>query len=273
MSHSFTLQDSLARGFHRKYSILILMCDKVHLLNSWPFIVKHIKELARDLQAKAAAVNDAEQAHKSQRAVRQAQGSPSSPPRSLSQLTGEPAVFSHIHLWFSWMLSSKTCVERHIHGPPLPVNCNPTKLRQLALEIPEECFRTACYCVLTGIGVLVEQKEVEEALMQLLPQRWPFPKNGDLCKLTFEDGKWSVSWSGCLPSRLPTLQVAAEKAFRDERIPEEALKYHLTSLILHWLHVARSLVWSPKQDQNLLQALGVQKYDLPLLTFWMSHCQ
>jgi folliculin len=29
LSHTFALQDSLARGFHRKYSILILMRDKV----------------------------------------------------------------------------------------------------------------------------------------------------------------------------------------------------------------------------------------------------
>lgn len=34
LSHTFTLQDSLARGFHRKYSILILMCDKVRQLNT-----------------------------------------------------------------------------------------------------------------------------------------------------------------------------------------------------------------------------------------------
>lgn len=33
LSHTFTLQDSLARGFHRKYSILILMCDKVRQLS------------------------------------------------------------------------------------------------------------------------------------------------------------------------------------------------------------------------------------------------
>lgn len=34
LSHTFTVQDSLARGFHRKYSILILMKDKVNLQTS-----------------------------------------------------------------------------------------------------------------------------------------------------------------------------------------------------------------------------------------------
>jgi folliculin len=35
LSHTFALQDSLARGFHRKYSILILMRDKVVIQMLW----------------------------------------------------------------------------------------------------------------------------------------------------------------------------------------------------------------------------------------------
>lgn len=35
LSHTFTVQDSLARGFHRKYSILILMKDKVKVQNTF----------------------------------------------------------------------------------------------------------------------------------------------------------------------------------------------------------------------------------------------
>lgn len=42
LSHSFTVHDSLARGFQRKYTILILMRDKIHLLNQWPLLIKQI---------------------------------------------------------------------------------------------------------------------------------------------------------------------------------------------------------------------------------------
>lgn len=228
--------------------------------------------MSKDLQEKAAKVNDAEQTQRPQRAVRQAQGSPGNPARSLSQLTGEPAVFAHIHLWFSWLLSCETAVERPIHGPPLYTLHSSNLLRQLAREMKEDCFRKVCYCTLTGIGIECEDSDVSEAFCQLLPEKWPMPVSGDRCRLVKVDDRWEAKWSGCLPSRLPTLQTATEKALKDDRLPDGALEHYLTALIIQWLNTSRSLVWTPSQDQRLLQALGVQKYDLPLLTYWMSHC-
>lgn len=235
-------------------------------------LVKHIKQLSQDLQEKAAKVNGAEQEQRPQRAVRQSQGSPGNPARSLSQLTGEPAIFAHIHLSFSWMLSCKIAVEHPRYGPPLPKNCSPTLLRHLAHEMDEDCFRKACYCTLTGIGIETEVSEILTAFYELLPGKWPFPSSGERCRLVNINGKWEARWLGCLPSRLPTLQTASEKALKDEHMLDDTLKYYLTSLIMHWLHTARSLVWTPTQDQKLLQSLGVQKYDLPLLAYWMTHC-
>lgn len=203
--------------------------------------------------------------------MRQAQGSPNSNTRSLSQLTGEPAVFAHIHLWFSWLLSSETAVEKPSPGRQLPTKCTADYLRKLAQEMDVECFKKACYCTLTGIR-LEADGAIVKTFRQLLPENWPLPTSGDKCVIQKENDTWKVQWGGCLPSRLPTLQVTAEKVLKDERMPLEALEYYLTALIMQWLHIARSLVWTPTQDQTLLQALGVQKHDLPLLAYWMSHC-
>lgn len=235
-------------------------------------LVRHIKELSQNLQEKAAKVNGAEQEQRPQRAVRQAQGSPGNPARSLSQLTGEPAIFAHIHLWFSWMLSCRIAVEHPVSGPQLPNQCAPNLLRRLASEMSEDCFRKACYCILTGIGIDTELTEVLMAFCELLPGKWPLPRSGERCQLINTDGKWEAKWSGCLPSRLPSLQTATEKALKDEHMTDETVKHYLTGLIMHWLNTARSLVWTPTQDQKLLQSLGVQKCDLPLLAYWMSHC-
>lgn len=245
---------------------------QIHLLNSWSFLVKHISEIAKDLQQKAAKINNTEQAQRPQRAVRQAQGSPNSNTRSLSQLTGEPAVFAHIHLWFSWLLSCETVVEKPSPGRPLPAKCNAAYLRKLAQEMDEDSFKKTCYCVLTGIRLEVNDTDVLKAFRQLLPENWPLSTSGDKCLMQKEDGKWKAQWNGCLPAKLPTFQTTAEKVLKDERMPLEALEYYLTALIMQWLHIARSLVWTPTQDQKLFQSLGVQKNDLPLLTYWMSHC-
>lgn len=181
-------------------------------------------------------------------------------------------MFAHIHLWFSWMLNCKTAVEKPSPGRPLPVKCSAINLRKIALEMHEDCFRKTCYCILTGIRLEVEDLDILGAFRQLLPDQWPLPISGDPCRVYKENDSWNVQWSGCLPRRLPTLQMAAERALKDDKIPLEALEHYLTALIMQWLHTARSLAWTPTQDQKLLQALGVQKYDLPLLAYWMSHC-
>ncbi|RZC37528.1 folliculin, partial [Asbolus verrucosus] len=248
LSHTFALQDSLARGFHRKYSILILMRDK----------------------AKAAQINGVEQTQCSQRAVRQAQGSPSSPARSLSQLTGEPAVFAHLHMWFTWLLSVEPVVEKPSNAPEIAISCSPGTLRLLYKTMAKNVFRTVCYCILTGIRIEVENDEILQTFCQLLPNKWALPKTGEICKLEKVDGKWAVDWSGCLPSRLPRLQTLTEEALQNENLTEGVLQSYLTGAILHWRNVARTISWISAPSQELFQALGVQKFDLPLLAYWTA---
>jgi hypothetical protein len=273
LSHTFALQDSLARGFHRKYSILILMRDKIHLLNCWPVLTKNIKEISSDLQSKAAEVNGVEQIQCPQRAVRQAQGSPNNPSRSLSQLTGEPAVFAHLHMWFTWLLSVESVVEKPSHAPEIPVSCSPAPLRALFKQMDREVFRKVCYCVLTGIRMEAEDPEVLQVFQQLLPNKWSLPKSGEVCKLKKIEGNWMVEWSGCLPPKLPKLQTLTEEALQNDNLPEVALQPYLTGVILHWRNVARSLSWISTPNQELFQSLGVQKFDLPLLAYWTAQCR
>lgn len=35
-----------------RYSFIVVMMDRVFLINSWPFLVKHFRKLIDDLQAK-----------------------------------------------------------------------------------------------------------------------------------------------------------------------------------------------------------------------------
>ena len=39
-----------------RYSFIVVMMDRVFLINSWPFLVKHFRALIDDLQAKAEGV-------------------------------------------------------------------------------------------------------------------------------------------------------------------------------------------------------------------------
>lgn len=241
-------------------------------MNCWPILTKNIKEIASDLQGKAAEINGVEQSQCSQRAVRQAQGSPSNPARSLSQLTGEPAVFAHLHMWFTWLLTVEPFVEKPNNAPEIPVNCSPTALRALFKEMDLETFRKAVYCVLTGIKVEVDD-ETLKIFRQILPQSWLLPKTGEVCKLTKTEEKWVVEWSGCLPPKLPKLQTLLEEALQNESLTDNALESFLIGAILHWRNVARSLTWVSAPNQELFQSLGVQKFDLPLLAYWTAQCR
>ena len=49
-SHTFFVKDSLSRGERRWYSIIVVMMDKIYLLNSWPFLVTYIRKVIDDIQ-------------------------------------------------------------------------------------------------------------------------------------------------------------------------------------------------------------------------------
>ncbi|XP_074649269.1 folliculin-like isoform X2 [Tubulanus polymorphus] len=129
-SHTFYIKDSHARGLSRWYSILVVMMDKIYLLNSWPFLVQHIREIIDHLQEKASKVYEEEQAKCPQRAhrlavsmnpanFRQHRGE-NKPARSLIELTRDKNIFSQLHLRFTWILKacSNRLTEKLLEGPP-----------------------------------------------------------------------------------------------------------------------------------------------------------
>lgn len=236
-------------------------------------LTKNIKEIASDLQIKAAKINGVEQMQFSQRAVRQVQGSPSNPARSLSQLTGEPAVFAHLHMWFTWLLSVEPIIEKPSTAPEIPITISPLRLRQIFNEMDRVVFNTIGYCILTGIKVECDMGDVLNAFKQLLPNTWLLPKSGEVCKLFRTNDKWTVQWNGNLPSKLPKLLTLTEEALQNEVLGEEALKHHLLGAVLHWRNVARSIGWIQVPNQEVFQALGVHKWDLPLLAYWSAQCR
>lgn len=107
LSHTFHIHDSQARGFFRLFSIVILMKDKMFLLNLQPFLAKNMQKISTELQTYSLSVYTAEQAKCSERAQRLTSGQASTqPPRSLIELTGESSVFAIMHTHFTWILAT-----------------------------------------------------------------------------------------------------------------------------------------------------------------------
>ena len=123
LSYSFHIKDSQARGFQRRYSIVIIMMDKIYLLNSWPFLTSNLKTLVEHLQNKASNVYAQEHAKCPQRSHLQSvtvnhgkfyqQRGGTNPARSLMELTDDKHIFKvyfalfvyqlvHLILSFSW---------------------------------------------------------------------------------------------------------------------------------------------------------------------------
>lgn len=105
LSFTFKVKDSQSRGFEKLYSIVIVMKDKMFLLNTQPFLAKNLKDAAKHLKDCAEKVFEQDQKHFSPRAERIHAGKASSvPPRSLKELTGQGHIFAHLHSLFAWML-------------------------------------------------------------------------------------------------------------------------------------------------------------------------
>ncbi|XP_021928434.1 folliculin isoform X2 [Zootermopsis nevadensis] len=130
LSYTFFLKDAQARGFHRWFSVIILMRDKFFLLNSWPFLEENIQTLVSALQAKATEVYEREQTECPQRALRLTAAHSSSDgkhqqqytSRSLAELTADKEVFPWLHLKFTWLLKAGAdrLVEKIVEGLPMP---------------------------------------------------------------------------------------------------------------------------------------------------------
>ncbi|ROT67311.1 folliculin-like protein [Penaeus vannamei] len=112
-----------------RYSILVLMKDKMLLLNSWPFIVRHLRQTIDRLQENANKVYEAEESKVSHRALRSATMMSDNfrrqravgQPRSLPQLAGDEGVWQYLHSSFSWLMKAGglRLQERLVEGPPV----------------------------------------------------------------------------------------------------------------------------------------------------------
>lgn len=132
LSYAFNLQDSHARGCQRLFSVTVVMMDKIFLLNSWPFLVKHIQLIIDYLKRKSSAVFADEIARYPHRTHRiQMSSAPTSrgfprqrgcggkPTRSLIELTADAQVFERLHRAFTWMLKAggDRLTEKLLEGP------------------------------------------------------------------------------------------------------------------------------------------------------------
>lgn len=119
LSYTFHINDSQARGFSKRYSILVVMMDKIYLLNSWPFLVPHLKTVIEHITKKANVVYEREKAKHPQQPPQASRWS--KPARSLKDLTDDRNIFKILHLSFVWIL--KACgnriTETLLEGPPI----------------------------------------------------------------------------------------------------------------------------------------------------------
>uniref|UniRef100_A0A8C6WJZ2 Folliculin n=1 Tax=Neogobius melanostomus TaxID=47308 RepID=A0A8C6WJZ2_9GOBI len=127
-SHTFFIKDVLARGFQRWYSIVMVATDRIYLINSWPFLLRHLRLTIQSLQSTALKVFDSEQGVIQQRAMRMnSVFSPAFPhqrsgnaARSLTSLTQHKNLWASLHSSFSWLL--KACgsrlTEKLLEGAP-----------------------------------------------------------------------------------------------------------------------------------------------------------
>lgn len=194
LSYTFQIHDSQARGFFRLFSIIVLMKDKMYLLNVQPFLAENLQKISTELQSYSTQIHSAEQAKYSERAQRLNSGHASTqPPRSLVELTGQKNIFAYIHSHFVWILwMGARCLTENINiGLPLlsstSSQLDPFTVIQLknkehnttkrlcgendnehphfirnCCRILNDHFSAACYCVLVGIQVREHETEIGE---------------------------------------------------------------------------------------------------------------
>ena len=124
ISYTFFLPNFHARGRKQWYSAMIVMMDKVYLLNMWPFLVEQLKEAIARLKQQADVVYAREEAEAhcsiGDGCFREERKKSLILPRSLKETTGTLAVFEQIHKRFTWILKagSNRLTERLLEGPP-----------------------------------------------------------------------------------------------------------------------------------------------------------
>jgi hypothetical protein len=124
LSYMFRIKDLQARGEARFYSIMMLMTDRVYLVDCWGFLVSKFRAMASSLQASANVVYDSERlarekSHSQLTTPRRLSSGGSfvssspdhflrrrgnAPLRSLADLLGVKDLFVQMHAQFSWIL-------------------------------------------------------------------------------------------------------------------------------------------------------------------------
>ncbi|XP_053665489.1 folliculin [Anopheles marshallii] len=114
LSHAFHLIDSEARGFQKRFSLVILMKDKMFLLNTQPFLADCMGKISKELQDYAQLVHEDDLRRQGlDRAQRMnkcyGSGSTSNTTnvianRSLIELTGKESIYAYVHAHFSFIL-------------------------------------------------------------------------------------------------------------------------------------------------------------------------
>ncbi|KAM3966143.1 folliculin [Aphomia sociella] len=201
LSLMFQLKDTHARGLKRWFSIVVLMKDKMLLLNVTPVLSEHIMKISKELQDLAEVVYNDEQKVCSQRALRLKTGrNDFGQSRSLLQLTGDENIFKRLHSHFTWMLKagaltysetlytsedllkklhaqSTTSSVCEISPSNLTSNEESIPLRTLENMLSKTVFRVVLYCTLTGVCISIKTQHAgSTAIIKGLSRLLPVPK-------------------------------------------------------------------------------------------------
>ncbi|CAG9857412.1 unnamed protein product [Phyllotreta striolata] len=100
ISHVFSLKDSNARGFTRRYCLVVLGKNPISLLSHYDFIEENLRKTGEYLRRKS------EQSK-----------APLKPTAALAQLVDEPHVFAQLHMRFVFLLAAQIY---HLEPPRAP---------------------------------------------------------------------------------------------------------------------------------------------------------
>uniref|UniRef100_S4PYA7 Birt-Hogg-Dube-like protein n=1 Tax=Pararge aegeria TaxID=116150 RepID=S4PYA7_9NEOP len=281
LSLMFQVKDTRARGLKRLFSIVVLMKDKMLLLNITPVLSEHMQKIAKELQQQAIAVYENEQSICSQRALRLKTGrNDFGQSRSLVQLTGDEDIFKKLHSHFTWMLrtGAVTYSETLYTSQDLLRKLTPTShtifeenscpspqdhsmsLRELANLLGKAVFRILLYCTLTGIDIVIKTQHTEPStIINSLSSLMPSGDNHnishikaescvqvlpsqDVCILEeTENSNFDCKWTHSIPVKCPTLMKKIENAMENTKFNDAVLHQHIKSLQLEWLGITRTL--------------------------------
>lgn len=280
LSHMFQVKDTHARGLKRWFSIVVLMKDKMLLLNVTPVLSEHMKKISKELQELAEVVYNDEQKICSQRALRLKTGrNDFGQSRSLSQLTGDENVYKRLHSHFTWMLKTgaltyseklftsedllkKLCPQSTMNTICEVDICNNDEkyiaLRELENLISKTVFRVLLYCTLTGIHIYIKSQHsivIIKGLSRLLPINNTSSLHFRISDYTelvtptetvciveeTENNNFSCRWHGTLPAKCPTIMNKIEAAITNTCFNDALLHQHIKTLQLEWLGLAKAV--------------------------------